>query len=227
MAAQVEARAAALGLCIEQTAKEHLLNEMPTKRFVGPTEVASAMLLLCSGTARSITRSIALPVDGKCVENCCPGLVAIAGRNPATLGTLMVMETLKAVAHPWFCDAMGHLNVRFYTAFFDDASSFFVGGLGGGADQLGASHLGWADVRHVVEFREEVRSGGLLRVCSRVIKVGRTSLTFQHELTGPSGNLHATMEVVSVMFDLLKRQAVPLPANIRTAAEHLLTQQVE
>ncbi|MER9877291.1 acyl-CoA thioesterase [Mesorhizobium sp. M0195] len=137
------------------------------------------------------------------------------------------METLKAVAHPWLCDAMGHMNVRFYTAFFDDASSFFVGGLGGGVDQLAGAHLGWADVRHVVEFREEVRSGGLLRVCTRIIKVGRTSLTFQHELTGPSGNLHATIEIVSVMFDLEKREAVPLPDTIRTAAERLISQQVE
>ncbi|ULJ74218.1 3-hydroxybutyrate dehydrogenase [Rhizobium gallicum] len=62
-AAQVEAKAAALGLSIEQTAKEHFLNEMPTKRFVDPTEVASAMLFLCSENARSIT-GIALPVDG-------------------------------------------------------------------------------------------------------------------------------------------------------------------
>lgn len=119
------------------------------------------------------------------------------------------------------------MNVRFYTAFFDDASSFFVGGLGGGVDQLAGAHLGWADVRHVIEFREEVRSGGLLRVCTRIIKVGRTSLTFQHELTGPSGNLHATIEIVSVMFDLEKREAVPLPDTIRAAAERLISQQVE
>ncbi|MER9877290.1 3-hydroxybutyrate dehydrogenase [Mesorhizobium sp. M0195] len=62
-AAQVEAKAAALGLSIDQTAKEHFLNQMPTKRFVDPTEVASAMLFLCSEPARSIT-GIALPVDG-------------------------------------------------------------------------------------------------------------------------------------------------------------------
>lgn len=62
-AAQVEAKAAALGLSIDQTAKEHFLNQMPTKRFVDPTEVASAMLFLCSEPAGSIT-GIALPVDG-------------------------------------------------------------------------------------------------------------------------------------------------------------------
>ncbi|MER8887647.1 3-hydroxybutyrate dehydrogenase [Mesorhizobium sp. M0816] len=62
-AAQVEAKAAALGLSLEQTTKEHFLSEMPTKRFVDPFEVASAMLFLCTENARSIT-GIALPVDG-------------------------------------------------------------------------------------------------------------------------------------------------------------------
>ncbi|MDX0321810.1 SDR family oxidoreductase [Sinorhizobium meliloti] len=62
-AAQVEAKAAALGLSFEQTMKEHFLSEMPTKRFVEPAEVASAMLFLCTESARSIT-GVALPVDG-------------------------------------------------------------------------------------------------------------------------------------------------------------------
>ncbi|MBX5013670.1 3-hydroxybutyrate dehydrogenase [Rhizobium lentis] len=62
-AAQVKAKAAALGLSLEQTTKEHFLSEMPTKRFVEPAEIASAMLFLCSDSARSIT-GVALPVDG-------------------------------------------------------------------------------------------------------------------------------------------------------------------
>ncbi|ASP69749.1 3-hydroxybutyrate dehydrogenase [Sinorhizobium meliloti] len=62
-AAQVEAKAAALGLPLEKTMKEHFLSEMPTKRFVEPAEIASAMLFLCTESARSIT-GVALPVDG-------------------------------------------------------------------------------------------------------------------------------------------------------------------
>ncbi|ESW72036.1 SDR family oxidoreductase [Mesorhizobium sp. C280B] len=62
-AAQVEAKAAALGLSLGQTTKEHFLTEMPTKCFVDPVEVASAMFFLCTENARSIT-GIALPVDG-------------------------------------------------------------------------------------------------------------------------------------------------------------------
>ncbi|MBX5013669.1 acyl-CoA thioesterase [Rhizobium lentis] len=135
------------------------------------------------------------------------------------------METMKAVAQPWQCDAMNHMNVRHYSAIFDDASSHFVGQLGGGVEELSSAELGWADVRHVVEFRDEVKAGSLLTVSTRVLKIGRTSLTFCHDLKGLNQNLHATMEVVSVMFDLRARGATSLPGNIRAAAEELLALQ--
>lgn len=134
----------------------------------------------------------------------------------------MKIETLKAVVHPWLCDAMGHMNVRFYTGFFDDASSYFVGQIGGGVNDLASNNLGWADVRHVMEFKNEVRSGGLVKVTTNVTKIGRSSLTFRHEMTDTQGNVHATMEIVTVMFDLMARQSAPLPDAIKEHATTLL-----
>lgn len=60
---QVEAKASSFGLSFEDTAREHFLRDLPTKRFVETEEIAAAMLFLCSDAARSIT-GIALPVDG-------------------------------------------------------------------------------------------------------------------------------------------------------------------
>jgi len=60
---QVEAKAATFGLSFEDTAREHFLRDLPTKRFVETEEIAAAMLFLCSDAARSIT-GIALPIDG-------------------------------------------------------------------------------------------------------------------------------------------------------------------
>lgn len=60
---QVEAKAAALGLSLDETARQHFLRDLPTKRFVETEEIAAAMLFLCSDAARSIT-GVALPVDG-------------------------------------------------------------------------------------------------------------------------------------------------------------------
>lgn len=60
---QVEAKAADFGLSFEETARQHFLRDLPTKRFVETEEIAAAMLFLCSDAARSIT-GVALPVDG-------------------------------------------------------------------------------------------------------------------------------------------------------------------
>lgn len=136
----------------------------------------------------------------------------------------MASITLKAVAHPWLCDTMGHMNVRHYSAFFDDAAFHFVASVGNGLPQAFPPELGWADVRHVVEFKEEVKAGALLTITSHLKKVGRTSLTFGHVMSDQSGTVHATMEVVTVLFDLNLRQAAVLPENFRDAASLLISQ---
>jgi 3-hydroxybutyrate dehydrogenase len=61
--AQVEAKAEALSLSFEETARQHFLRDLPTSRFVETQEIAAAILFLCSEAARSIT-GVALPIDG-------------------------------------------------------------------------------------------------------------------------------------------------------------------
>lgn len=135
--------------------------------------------------------------------------------------------TLKAVAHPWLCDTMGHMNVRYYAAFFDDAAFHFVGTIGNGLSQSFPPELGWADVRHVVEFKDEVKAGTLLTIHSHIIKVGRTSLTFGQVMSDQTGVIHATTEVVTVLFDLNLRKAALLPEEFREAATRLIPPQLD
>ena len=134
-----------------------------------------------------------------------------------------MIETLRAVAHPWLCDAMGHLNVRHYVGMFDDASWHLLADLGHGPSDITATRIGWADVRHVIEYKDEVASNGLVRIRSEVIKLGRTSLTYRHEMLSAQGAvLHATMEVVTVAFDLDARKAVEIPALVRERAPGMM-----
>lgn len=134
-----------------------------------------------------------------------------------------MIETLRAVAHPWLCDAMGHLNVRHYLAMFDDASWHFLAQMGHTPDDTKRSGIGWADVRHTIDYKDELGAGGLVVIHSRVIKLGRTSMTYFSEMTGfPEGQLHATIEITTVAFDLKARKAVPVPQLVRLRAEAML-----
>ena len=134
-----------------------------------------------------------------------------------------MIATLRAVAHPWLCDAMGHMNVRHYLGMFDDASWHFLAELGHAPKDTSDTGIGWADVRHTIEYKDEVSAGALVMITSRVIKVGRTSLTYCSQMTAfPEGPLHATIEITTVAFDLNAREAVPLPHRVRLRAEAML-----
>ena len=132
------------------------------------------------------------------------------------------IDTYRGVAQPWLCDIMGHMNVRHYVGHFDDAGWHFLAELGLGPDATTPIARGWADVRATIEYKREVRMGELFKIKTGLAKIGRTSLVFMHQMFNPTDTiLHATMEVVTVYFDLQARRATPLPDSLRNAAERL------
>lgn len=131
------------------------------------------------------------------------------------------LVTYVGVAHPWMCDIMGHMNVRHYAAMFDDASFQFLGHIAG-IEGLADASRGWADVRSEVEYKHETKAGALLTIRSHVVKVGRSSVTFEQVMSGSlDGLVHAVNRTVSVRFDLVERVAVGLDAEMRARAEAL------
>ena len=133
------------------------------------------------------------------------------------------MISYVGVAHPWMCDVMGHLNVRHYAAMFDDASFHLLGRV---ADPLedAAGAKGWADVRCEIDFKAETLSGTLLTIRSHVEKVGTSSMTYVHVMTGTlDGLVHAQARIVSVRFDLAARQKLALDQIARARAETLIS----
>lgn len=130
------------------------------------------------------------------------------------------LVTFVGVAHPWMCDAMGHVNVRHYAAMLDDASFQLLGHIAGDA---AAEIDGWADVCCAIEYKHETRAGTLLTVRSHVVRIGRSSLTYRHVMSGSLDEVvRAEAEVTTVRFDLAGRQSRPLAAALRGRAESLI-----
>jgi acyl-CoA thioester hydrolase len=133
-----------------------------------------------------------------------------------------MFECFRGVAHPWLCDAMGHLTTRHYVGMFDDGAYHLFAKLG-----LTPAHMeagtGIADVKSTIHYKHEVRSGELVLVEGTVRRVGSTSIgTFYRMTILHSGKVAAEMENVSVQFDLNARSAVPILPEIRRNAEALL-----
>ena len=127
-------------------------------------------------------------------------------------------ETFRGVAHPWLCDSFGHLNTRHHMAMFDDAGFHFLHMLEMLAPDARSDRLGWADVSLNVGLSDEVPLGRLVVLRTALLKLGRSSVTYRHEMrSGDDDRLHSAQEVITVRFDLEARKAVPLPEAIRTA----------
>ncbi|BCG88795.1 4-hydroxybenzoyl-CoA thioesterase [Mesorhizobium sp. 113-3-9] len=134
------------------------------------------------------------------------------------------LVTFVGVAHPWMCDVMGHVNVRHYAAMFDDASFQLLGHIAG-QDSSQASATGWADVRTEIDYRHETKAGSLLTIRSHVVKIGRTSVTFEQVMSGSlDGVVHASSRTTSVHFDLAARASVALDEAMRGRAVAFLVE---
>src|SRR5690606_1851883 len=89
--------------------------------------------------------------------------------------------------------------------------------------ELQAIDCGWVDVRQVIEYKHEVRSGELLVIRTRLTKIGNSSVGFLHELRDTEQEiLRATSEHVVACFSLVARKSVPLPDSARERATALL-----
>ena len=128
----------------------------------------------------------------------------------------------KGVAHPWLCDVMGHMTTRYYVGMFDDASYHFLAEVFGW--EAGGEAPGWADVKHTIEYQDEVGSGDLLEVRGQLEKVGGKSITVRYEMHNLTRKtLAASLESVSVYFDLKARKAVAIPDDLRGRAAPFLS----
>jgi acyl-CoA thioester hydrolase len=136
----------------------------------------------------------------------------------------MKVACYKGTAHPWYCDVMGHMNVRHFMSMFDESSYqllFQVFGWTGNPDNSGGQ--GWADVKHVIEYKAEVGAGDLLEITACITKVGNKSIGIRYEMTNAVTNdMVATLECVCVLIDLESREAVPLSDKQRQHAESSL-----
>jgi len=131
-----------------------------------------------------------------------------------------VLVVNKGIAQPWECDVMGHLTTRYYMALFDDASYHMLYKLFGWTTSgKNSGKRGWADVRHVIEYKAEVIAGDVLEVRAKLQKIGTRSFTARYEMVNlAKDEVAATLESVCVYFDLENRKAIAITEEMKQRA---------
>lgn len=127
------------------------------------------------------------------------------------------LELGRGVIHPWHLDHFGHMNVRHYAPFFDDAVYHIWARMGLGYAMMQDQHrLHMVTAEARTSFIKELQAGDLVVITGAVSRIGTKSCTLVLEMRhAETGAEHARYEVVEVMFDAQTRRAAPMPEAIR------------
>jgi acyl-CoA thioester hydrolase len=100
-------------------------------------------------------------------------------------------------------DALGHVTHAAYPVYLDEARDDYLTATVGPFDEFA-----WVIAHISIDYKREIRHPAAeVVVRTRVADVGRTSLTFEHEVVAPDGELAASSRAVLVAWDGATREA--------------------
>ena len=135
------------------------------------------------------------------------------------------MELSRGVIHPWHHDHFGHMNVRHYAPFFDDAAYHVWTRIGLPYSEMIARHgVHCVTASATTGFVRELTAGDLIVIDGAPVRIGTKSVTFRLRMHhADTGALHATYDLVEVVFDPETRTSAAMPEAVRAAlAAHLV-----
>jgi acyl-CoA thioester hydrolase len=125
-------------------------------------------------------------------------------------------ELYRSVVMPAHCDIYGHMNVRQYAAFFDDAGWQIYPAIGLSLTDLRARGLGSVVAQLTIDFHHELTAGQLIVVTGAITRVGTKSMNYELRLFEADSMTHcATQKTTEVCFDTRARKSAAWPEDIR------------
>jgi acyl-CoA thioester hydrolase len=127
---------------------------------------------------------------------------------------------------PAVCDVYGHMNVRQYAAFFDDAGWHIPRMAGLSLEDIRSRGIGTVVATLTIEFHHEIRVGQLFNIKGAITKVGTKSFTHEMRMYEVDSGTHcATQKTVEVCFDTKARKGVALPEDVRAKLQAVVVPQ--
>ncbi len=134
-----------------------------------------------------------------------------------------MIETYRGVVYPNQLDHMGHMNVQWYTAKFDEATWHLFACIGITSEYIKENNKGMAAVEQNIKYKAEVMAGDLLVIKSKFLEVKGKILRLLHVMYNAETNQEvAESELVGVHMDRQERKSCLLPKDIIQKCEHLI-----
>jgi acyl-CoA thioester hydrolase len=132
-------------------------------------------------------------------------------------------ELTRGVVMPPHCDVYGHMNVRHYASFFDDAGWHMLAKAGVSLSELQSQGLGSVVATLTIDFHHELKAGQLIVVSGAFTRVGAKSFHYEMRLHESESMIHcATQKTVEVCFDTRARASAPLPDHVRARIQQAI-----
>ena len=134
-----------------------------------------------------------------------------------------MIVTYRGTVYPSQCDHMGHMNVMWYVAKFDEASWQLLSTLGLTASRFKREGIGVAAVDQHIQYKRELRAGDVVTIRSSVLAVTDKSIRLVHQMTNDeTGEIAAITILVGVHLDTTSRRARALPSDVRDCATRMI-----
>lgn len=134
-----------------------------------------------------------------------------------------MIETYRGVVYPNQLDHMGHMNVQWYTAKFDEGTWHLFSAIGITSDYIRRNNRGMAALEQTTKYKMEVMAGDLLVVKSKVLEVKNKTIRYLHVMYNAETDQEvATSELVAAHLDRIERRACPLPEDIKKNGMELM-----
>lgn len=128
------------------------------------------------------------------------------------------IDLSRTMVMPAHCDTYGHMNVRHYAAFFDDAGWHMLAMAGISLADIRKRGLGTVMVTLTIDFHHEITAGQLILVTGAITRVGAKSQSYELRMFEVDSMKHcATQKATEVCFDTKLRKSAPWPDDIRAA----------
>ena len=126
-----------------------------------------------------------------------------------------MVETARGTMHEWQRDHMGHINVRAYMEFFEEACWQFYAMLGMTPSLLRSGALHLAAVQQNISYKKELHPGDTVAVRTGVLELRSKVLRFRHELLNTeSGEVCAVCDFTVVCLDSATHKSKPFPPEV-------------
>ena len=134
--------------------------------------------------------------------------------------------TYRGSVYPSQCDHMGHMNVQWYVAKFDEATWNFLASVGITARYMRENNRGMAALEQFITYKRELVAGDIITVRSRLVELSGKIIRFRHEMfNGETGELASTTDQLAVHLDTIARKSVAFADHIVAKGDQRMKEQ--